>query len=156
ARAAERLLEYKPKLATPESLRPFLSQVAPGIDAFPEEREAAELAARLRELLQEFREVETAELLITAIDVQRDAGVANSDVRYDIVGKGREAFRVQASGAWRMAWRREGQLWRVSEWSTTSGVRSRAKDPVFAEISAAALAGNESFRRQLAVGLDEW
>jgi hypothetical protein len=136
---------------------------APGFEVFRARTLSAErsldaraFAFELRALLQEFREVETAELLITAIDVQRDAGVANTDVRYDIVGKGREAFRVQASGAWRMAWRREGQLWRVSEWSTTRGVRSRAQDPVFAEISAAALGGNESFRRQLAVGLDEW
>jgi Flp pilus assembly protein TadD/peroxiredoxin len=46
---------YRPKLRAPERLEPFLKQVAPGADAFPEEKEAAALEARLHELAERLR-----------------------------------------------------------------------------------------------------
>src|SRR6185503_8806112 len=46
---------YRPKLRTPEVVEPFLPSLAPGGDAFPEEKEAAELAARLAELGRSLR-----------------------------------------------------------------------------------------------------
>ena len=42
--------KFRPKLAVPEVLAPFLKYVEPGSDEFVEEREAAEIAARLGEL----------------------------------------------------------------------------------------------------------
>jgi tetratricopeptide (TPR) repeat protein len=212
---------YQPKLAVPEVLKPFLEQVAPGNDMFPEEREAAELGARLdelgarwrkdpgadlglllapgfrggrlraveqiavasrpsfevqratrldaeptldgrafasemREWLSEFREVTLAEFLPTSIDLQRDEGLAVTDVRYDLVGSGKDAWRVERSGTWRLRWRRDGSSWGVTSWVATAGVGSRARSPIFAEVTAAALGANDSFRRQLAVGLDAW
>jgi hypothetical protein len=50
ARAREQPFTYRPKLVVPEALQPFLEQLTPGKDAFLEEREAEELAARLAEL----------------------------------------------------------------------------------------------------------
>ena len=41
---------YRPKLAVPETLQPFLKHLEPGNDAFPAERQATELEARLLEL----------------------------------------------------------------------------------------------------------
>jgi hypothetical protein len=141
-------------------LEPFLPYLMPGGDAFPEEKEAAELAARLAELgarlrddprraldvsdfllapafrggrllpveevavarhpslqvfrsatmatelalearsfaeqlhnlVEGFRTVTVAEFLITAIDVDREKGLASTDVRYDIVGQGQDAW----------------------------------------------------------------
>jgi Tfp pilus assembly protein PilF/peroxiredoxin len=204
-------------------LEPFLPYLMPGGDAFPEEKEAAELAARLAELgarlrddprraldvsdfllapafrggrllpveevavarhpslqvfrsatmatelalearsfaeqlhnlVEGFRTVTVAEFLITAIDVDREKGLASTDVRYDIVGQGQDAWRVERSGLWRMRWRR-GDGWRVIEWTATRHLRSRAPAPVFAEVTAAALGGNDSFRRQLTRSLDAW
>ena len=220
---AGRPFHYRPKLSVPESLKPFLEQVAPGKDGFPEEAEAAQLAARLAELgerlrkdprdgaaadfllepafkggrlqpleeaavvrnpslqvfrarsmsqdlvldsrsfaselqkvVGDFREVTLAEFLITSIDVKRDEGLASTDVRYDIVGKGKDAWRVERSGVWRMRWRRGSSGWRVVEWTAADGVRSSAASPIFAEVTTAALGGNESFRRQLTTGLDAW
>ena len=49
-RPRDPLAYYRPKLAVPETLQPFLKQLEPGSDSFPEEREAAELGARLAEL----------------------------------------------------------------------------------------------------------
>jgi Tfp pilus assembly protein PilF len=215
---------FRPKLKPPESVEPFLNQLAPGGDAFPEEREAqelqarlAELGARLREsheraagvadwllaesfrgaplragdepwtgpdpalqvrraralpeqpslearafarelraLVSDFRAVTTAEFLVTSIDVAADRSQATADVRYDLVGPGLSAHRVETVGAWRTTWRRERDAWRVSGWTATAHQESRALHPVFSEITTAALGGSESFRRQLSADFDSW
>ena len=41
-------------------------------------------------------------------------------------------------------------------WTAASHVVSRARQPIFTEITAAALGGNDSFRRQLNIDLDSW
>ena len=46
---------YRPKLAVPETLQPFLEHLEPGNDAFPTERQAKEIEARLRELQNSLR-----------------------------------------------------------------------------------------------------
>ncbi len=215
---------FRPKLAVPELLAPFLKLVEPGSDEFSEEREVAEITARLRELaerlkaeprraarvadwllaprfrggrltaapetegardgsrqvrrakalsqelvldsrafaielgrlLEDLREASVAEFLITSIAVERDKGLASSEVRYDLVGPGKDSWRVQHVGVWRIEWRRDASGWRVLEWTTASHVTSRAKAPSFAEVTDPALGGNESFRRQLSVPLDAW
>jgi len=213
---------YRPKLRTPEVVEPFLPSLAPGGDAFPEEKEAAELGARLaelgrrlranprradvadllapafrggrlqpaeevaadrspalqisrggpstqplvldarafaeemRRLLDGFREVTVAEFLVTAIEVDREKGLASTGVRYDLVGPGTDAWRVERSGTWRLQWRRSAEGWRVTEWSAVAALRSRAPLPVFAEVTTSALGGTESFRRQLTTRLDDW
>jgi len=215
---------YRPKLRTPEALEPFLPYVTPGGDSFPEEKEAAELAARLAELgtrlrqdprratevpafllapefrggrlrpivetevdrspalrisrgatiapelrmdarafaeelrtlVGGFRTVAVAEFLITAIEADREKGLASTDVRYDLVGPGLDAWRVERSGSWRLRWRRGADGWRVIEWSATADLESRASSPVFTEVTAAALGANDSFRTQLATSLDAW
>ena len=50
ASASERTYDYQPSFGVAASLEPILRHVSPGNDAFPEEREARELAGRLREL----------------------------------------------------------------------------------------------------------
>src|SRR4029079_3316372 len=203
---------------------PFLASLAPGSDSFPEEQEAAELAARLAELgrqlrtdprhaadgagtllaptfrggrlepvtqvpvtaqpalhisrsvvmapepaldapsfgtplralVEDFRTVTVAECLITAIEADREKGLASTDVRYDIVGAGRDDWRVERSGTWRLRWRRGTDGWRVTEWTGVTDLRSGAPRPVFAEVTTAALGGIDSFRRQLGTSLDTW
>ena len=46
---------YRPELAVSEALQPFVTQLEPGGDAFPLERHAKELEARLRELSDALR-----------------------------------------------------------------------------------------------------
>jgi tetratricopeptide (TPR) repeat protein len=50
AAATDRPHDYRPSLRPSETIEPFLKEVAPGNDAFPEEKEAELLSARLREL----------------------------------------------------------------------------------------------------------
>src|SRR6185436_1350805 len=56
AGAGEQGAEFDPQLQAPPSLEPFLHQLAPGGDAFPEEKVAEALKARLAELSRGLRE----------------------------------------------------------------------------------------------------
>jgi Tfp pilus assembly protein PilF/peroxiredoxin len=110
----------------------------------------------LQRLVQDVRQVTVAEFLITAVDATDKSDVVRTTVRYDIVGAGTRAWRVQHVGVWRMSWRRAASGWRVVEWTADSLLTSRARTPVFTEVTEAALGGNDSFRRQLNTGLDAW
>jgi tetratricopeptide (TPR) repeat protein len=57
----EAIVHYQPARKQPDSLAPYYAQLAPGQDAFPEEKDAAELAARLDELSASLTAGRTAE-----------------------------------------------------------------------------------------------
>jgi Flp pilus assembly protein TadD len=232
--AAQESGVYRPTLAVPEALAPFVKYLEPGNDAFTTEREAAEIEARLGEMGAALRQgpaqaarigdwllapgfrggrllgaddtavvdgplevrrakpapaatldarafgaelrrlvdgldaVTVTEFLVTSIDAESPSGPApepgsapasglfTTDVRYDIVGGGGAVWRAEHVGVWRMRWRRAATGWQVVEWATTSRTTSRARRPIFSEVTAAALGSNESFRRQLTTGLDAW
>jgi tetratricopeptide (TPR) repeat protein len=121
--------------------------------------DARSFVAELQRLLDDLHDVAVAEFLITSID--RD-GPADSPlrvrttVRYDIVGAGTRAYRVEHVGEWEMSWRRNPSGWQVIRWIATSHLVSRARSPIFTEITEAALGGNDSFRHQLNIDLDSW
>ena len=218
--------DYRPTLAVPESMQPFLKHLEPGNDPFPMEGQAQEIEARLRELSAAFRTgapatasitkelldpsfrgarllpvenaapaqaplevtrakelprelaldartfaaelrrlrddiraVATAEFLIIAIAPDGPAGSPSgvrTTVRYDIVGAGTTAYRVEHIGEWEMSWRRTASGWQVVRWIASSHLVSRARAPVFTEITGSALGGNDSFRKQLDTDLDSW
>jgi Tfp pilus assembly protein PilF/peroxiredoxin len=110
----------------------------------------------LRRLVDGFRQVTVAEFLITSLDVTRGGELASTDVRYDILGPGKDAWRVERLGVWRLRWQRTASGWRVLEWTATAHLRSSASAPIFTEVTTAALGGNDSFRRQLSIGFDAW
>jgi Flp pilus assembly protein TadD/peroxiredoxin len=111
----------------------------------------------IRALLSDFEALDVAEFLITSIDLDREKGLARTDVRYDFVGRGRAVWRAECAGRWNLRWRREADgVWRVLEWTASEHQRSRSSAPVFTEVTEAAFGGNESFRRQLTIGLDDW
>jgi Tfp pilus assembly protein PilF/peroxiredoxin len=215
---------FRPELAPSDSLQPFLDEITPGSDLFPDERVADELIALLKDLggrlkqspdraasvadfllapsfrggrlrpveetavtqtaslqvfraramsqdlvldsrafarelrllLDGFRAVTVAEFLLTSLDLKQDEGLATTDVRYDLVGPGKDAELVERLGVWRLRWRRAESGWRVVEWTAAEHLRSSADLPPFAEVTTAALGGNDSFRRQLAIGFDAW
>jgi Tfp pilus assembly protein PilF/peroxiredoxin len=145
----------------PVSGSPFLEVVrsaAPGGSAPASPATRAAFADSLAALLAGFEAVHTAEFLITAIEVDRSAQPsARTQVRYDIVGSGPQAWRAQRVGRWRMEWRRGADgVWRVAEWSALEDQRSRASAPVFSEVTQATVGRSASFRRQLAFALDTW
>ena len=102
------------------------------------------------------REITVAEFLITSIAGDDKSPLVRTTIRYDIVGAGTKAWRVEHLGVWRMSWRRAASGWRVVEWTSDSLLTSRAKAPIFTDVSDAVLGSNDSFRRQLNTGLDDW
>ena len=121
--------------------------------------DARAFGAELRRLIDDVAHVDVAEFLITAIESDGPAdppSALRTTVRYDIVGAGANAYRVEHVGEWEMGWRRNASGWQVVRWTAKSHLVSRARKPVFTEITAAALGGNDSFRRQLNTDLDSW
>jgi Flp pilus assembly protein TadD/peroxiredoxin len=121
--------------------------------------DARAFGAELRRLIGDVRDVGVAELLVTAIEPEGPGDPPSglrTTVRYDIVGAGTNAYRVEQVGEWEMGWRRNASGWQVVRWTAKAHLLSRARHPVFSEITAAALGGNDSFRRQLNIDLDSW
>ena len=67
--------------------------------------DATQSGAELRRLVQDLREVTVAEFLITAIDGDASSNL-HTTVRYDIVGGGKDMYRVEHVGEWDLNWRR--------------------------------------------------
>ena len=121
--------------------------------------DARAFGAELRRLIDDVGHVDVAEFLITAIESDGPAdppSALRTTVRYDIVGAGANTYRVEHVGEWEMGWRRNASGWQVVRWTATSHLGSRARKPVFTEITAAALGGSDSFHRQLNTDLDSW
>jgi Flp pilus assembly protein TadD/peroxiredoxin len=121
-------------------------------------RDRATFRNEVATLLSDFKSIDTAEFLITGIEVTRDLHpTALTTVRFDLAGAARGGWRAQRLGHWRMRWQKSADgVWRVIDWVTLDHVRSRASAPVFSEATETALGGNRSFRRQLVPGLDFW
>jgi Flp pilus assembly protein TadD/peroxiredoxin len=117
--------------------------------------DAAAFSVELRKMVVDLREVTVAEFLVTAIEVDA-SGAARSEVRYDIAGAGKTSWRIDRVGVWQLRWRKSSSEWHVVEWTAVSDVTSRAKDPIFTDVTAAALGGNDSFTQQLGTPLDAW
>ena len=212
---------YRPKLATPDTLEPFLKLLPPGSDGFETERQATGIEARLGELseamragrvtsiadsllaadfrgaplpapttaskgdlpfevtrmkdaarettldarrfsgelrrfVEDSKSVTVAEFQVTSIEPAPMAALLRTRVRYDIVGAGTAAWRVERVGVWTMTWRNGSSGWRVVSWVTDAHVASRAARPVFTEVTSAVLGGNDSVARQLTTDLDTW
>jgi Tfp pilus assembly protein PilF len=121
--------------------------------------DAGAFGTELQRLLGEFRDVAVAELLVTSVEPEGSADPPSSlrtTVRYDLVGGGTTAHRVEHVGVWEMGWRRRASGWQIVRWTAASHLASRARAPVFTEITETALGGTDSFRRQLTTDLDSW
>jgi Flp pilus assembly protein TadD/peroxiredoxin len=121
--------------------------------------DARGFGTELGRLVDDVRAVTLAEFLITAIEADGAADPSSglhTTVRYDIVGAGTKWHRVEHVGEWDMVWRRNASGWQVVRWTALSHLVSRARNPVFTEMTQAALGGNDSFRRQLNIDLDSW
>jgi len=121
--------------------------------------DAGAFEAEVRRLTADVRDVAVAEFLITSIEPEsprESPSDLRTTVRYDIVGSGTTAHRVEHVGEWEMRWRRNASGWQIVRWTAASHVVSHARRPVFTEITEAALGGNDSFRRQLTIDLDSW
>ena len=111
----------------------------------------------LQRLIGDSRDITVAEFLITSIESEsatEPPSNIRTTVRYDIVGGGTKSYRIERVGEWDLKWKRQASGWQVTRWTAKSHLVSRARHPVFTEITEAALGRIESFRRQLSIDLD--
>ncbi len=116
----------------------------------------------LQSSLGVFSTVVTAEFQITSIDAA-DADKTQpptqlkTRVRYEIVGTGAGAHREQRVGFWNLEWMRaSSDQFQIRRWIVLEETQARSAEPVYADITAAALAGNSSYSAQLLHGTDYW
>ena len=129
--------------------RRFGADTVPGRERFLEQMKAY-LAAMAR--------IETAEFEITGIEEIADKpGTLSVEIRYDLVGTSAQAEREQRVGYWTTQWARdEANRWRAVRWEATEETQSRARVPVFADVTFAALGQMESYKNQMLHGVDYW
>ena len=79
-----------------------------------------------------------------------------AEIRYTFVGGNKEAGE-QRMGTWQTEWLQHAEGdWRVTRWIATEETLSSAKTPFFAETTAQAFGGIDSYREQMLRGADHW
>jgi hypothetical protein len=128
-------------------------------------RFAAEVVSGRERFLQEMKtylaamsRVETAKFEITGIEeVSSASGLFRANIRYDLAGASKDAGREQRVGNWKTQWTRsEVNEWRAVRWEATEETLSRARGPVFVDVTSQALGDEESYRKQMLHGVDHW
>jgi tetratricopeptide (TPR) repeat protein len=129
--------------------RKFSADATLGRERFLEEMKNY-LASMLR--------VETAKFEITGIEeIPGAAPLARIDIRYDFVSIGTDASREQRVGRWLTQWSRDAaDEWRVRRWEASEETFSRARGPIFLDVTSQALGQTESYKEQLLHGVDYW
>lgn len=129
--------------------------------------------AFLRELqssLSSFSRIVTAEFQVASIQAPTQNGEPASaggapdrlqtQVRYELVGEGRDFHREQRVGHWDLEWQpalsSEAGDFRLRRWRANEETCSRSTGPIFADITKQALGSNSSYTAQLLQGTDYW
>jgi tetratricopeptide (TPR) repeat protein len=129
--------------------RKFSTEPALGRERFLEQMQA---------YLAPFTHVETAEFQIAGIEQTSDSPLnVRIDIRYDFVGQLHDSQREERIGYWSTEWRyADSSGWLVHRWTATEESLSRARQPVFLDVTQQALGQTESYKNQLLHGMDYW
>ncbi len=115
------------------------------------------LVNEFRSLLEDYESVTVAEFHVVSITREGlDGSTVATVVDYDFVGPGIQSWRVQKKGHWRLEWTRAREGWRVAHWTALDQTRSLVQLPVFVDVSATAFGSEDSYERQLRLGVDHW
>ncbi len=113
-------------------------------------RAASAFLKRSRPTLASMSRVETAEFEITGIEeIAGSSPSVRIDIRYDFVGARIDAAREQRIGHWLTQWSRDAANgWRVRRWEATEETFSRARAPIFIDITSQASAKRNRTRNR--------
>ena len=115
-------------------------------------------AAFLR-LVGRHSRLESAEFHVTGLSVRTGRGETEveSVVHYALFGPAGDGNgSVQQTGEWILNWTRSASDWSVRTWQTLKHSRVEAVRPLFTDVTAQSLGANDSYRRQLNLGVDHW
>jgi Flp pilus assembly protein TadD/peroxiredoxin len=129
--------------------RRFAAEAAPGRERFLQQ---------MKTYLSAFSRMETAEFEIVGIEESAMSPLqVRADIRYDFVGTRAGGGREERIGRWLTHWsQEESGVWRALKWQATEETVSRTSAPVFVDISEQALGQTESYKTQMAHGVDHW
>ena len=135
-------------------LRVFRADGGPGEPGLDQDAFLEALSA----YLADYERVLTTDSQITRILPSAAGNTSVSiGVDYDLAGTGRQAWRVHKAGQWDMEWRKGPDgVWRVARWTAQAQTRSQTSEPLFRDVTAAALGHNPDFDRQFGPGVDYW
>src|SRR6266851_4639817 len=105
-----------------------------------------------------FSRMETAEFEIVGIEeIANSPLTVRVDVRYDFVGALASAGREERIGHWLTRWSHD-ELggWRAVKWQASEETVSRAREPIFVDVTLQALGQTESYKTQMLHGVDHW
>jgi Flp pilus assembly protein TadD/peroxiredoxin len=129
--------------------RKFSSEPLLGRERFLEQMQA---------YLAPFTRIETAEFEIAGIEQKSNSPLnVRIDIRYDFVGQHADTQREERIGYWSTEWQyADSDGWQVYRWTATEESLSRARQPVFLDVTEQALGGTESYKNQMLHGMDYW
>ncbi len=112
----------------------------------------------IKTYLAQMSRVETAEFQIVGIEeAANPSPTVHIDIRYDLVGERAALGREERIGHWLTQWSRdESNGWRVRRWAATEETISRAREPIFIDITSQVFGQTESYRNQMLRGVDYW
>src|SRR6266478_5784614 len=117
-----------------------------------------------RSAMNPFSKVVTAEFQVTSIRTGSAAapspaiaGLLETRVRFELVGRGADFYREQRVGNWELDWEMlpSGEI-QLQKWGMLDESRSRSLAPIFTDITSQAFGANPSYVSQLVPGTDYW
>jgi Flp pilus assembly protein TadD len=129
--------------------RRFAANIAGGRERFLDE---------MKKYLSSFERVETAEFEITRIkEVASTPLTVHTEIRYSLVGGRSDRAREERVGNWSVRWNCDNSnKWQAVRWEAGAETVSRAREPIFVDVSAQALGHTESYKKQMLHGVDHW
>jgi len=118
----------------------------------------ARFVGEMKNYLAPLARVETAEFEITGIkEIVSTPLTVQTEIRYDLGGARADGSREERIGNWSTRWTRaDPDAWRVVRWEANAETVSRARGPIFVDVTAQALGQTESYRNQMLRGVDHW
>ena len=115
-------------------------------------------ADEMKSYLAPLAHVETAEFEITGIrEIAQSPLTVKTEIRYDLAGTRANGAREERIGDWSMRWTlADSGAWHVARWEASAETMSRARAPIFVDVTAQALSQTESYRSQMLRGVDHW
>ena len=112
----------------------------------------------MKTYLASMTRVDTAEFEITGIEELAGASpLLHVEIRYDFAGTAADKKREEHIGQWQTQWSLDqANGWRVRRWETTQETFSRARAPIFIDVTSQALGETESYKKQMLHGVDYW
>ena len=121
--------------------------------------DADRFSAAFSRLVGRHSRLESADFHVTGLSASAVQGATEieSVVHYALFGPaGAGNGSVQQTGEWILNWTRSASDWSVRTWQTLKHSRVAASRPLFRDVTEYALGANDSYWRQLTLGIDHW